>query len=46
MKKIKEIIEIVIIYGSILLAAAGMIAFAYLIATSDLPDWFKFWLLK
>lgn len=46
MKKIKEIIEIVIIYGTICLAAAGMIAFAYLIVTSDLPDWFKFLLLK
>lgn len=27
--------------------AAGVVAFiAYQIAISDLPDWFKFWLLK
>lgn len=50
MKKIKEIIEAVIIFGTIfgtiLLPCVIAIALVYLIATSDLPDWFKFWLLK
>ena len=36
----------VAIIGVIVLALAGGSYLAYRIATSDLPDWFKFWLLR
>lgn len=31
---------------SVVVAIAAVIGIAYAIAVSDLPEWFKFWLLK
>ena len=42
MKDNKDIIGIVLL---VVLVAALSLAYSYWVATSDLPDWLKFWLL-
>ena len=44
--KIKEWIECIVLWLAVVTGIALMIAFPYLVAISDLPDWFKFWLLR
>ena len=44
--KIKEWIECIILWLAVIAGIAVMIAFPYMVAISDLPDWFKFWLLR
>lgn len=43
--KIKEWIECIVLWLAVIAGIAFMIAFPYWVAVSDLPDWFKFWLL-
>lgn len=53
MKKIKKIFKSIgnlllysLPYIIILIAALISVLFAYWVSISDLPDWFKFWLLR
>lgn len=45
-KKQRESLEWVIFWAVVILIVAVIFGGAYLIANSNLPDWFKFWLLK
>ena len=45
-KKIKDFFYIILITCPALFALPVVLLIAYLIATSNLPDWFKFFLLR
>lgn len=34
------------VWIAVAMCIVGSFVFAYLVGASDLPDWFKFWLLK
>lgn len=38
--------EAIVVWTVVILLLVSVIAIPLLIATSDLPDWVKFWLLK
>jgi hypothetical protein len=38
--------EVIVIWIVVIILLISVIAIPLLIATSDLPDWVKFWLLK
>ena len=41
-----ELIGLLIIIAIVIIALVISVGGAYLISVSDLPDWFKFWLLS
>lgn len=43
---LKEIASVVLVVLFFLLIIGAVIGGAYWVANSDLPDWFKFWILK